>query len=80
MEQKIIGIIEKIFSRSDASKSITADLDLIDGLGMDSVVLLELITSIEDEFGFTYEDEDLELDNFRRINVIVKNLSKYTKN
>ena len=39
-------------------ESITLDTNLIDDLGADSLDVVELIMSLEDEFGGTISDED----------------------
>ena len=48
--------------------SITMDTNLVDDLGADSLDVVELIMSLEDEFGVTISDEDAsELYTVRRI-------------
>ena len=39
-------------------ESITMDTDLIDNIGADSLDVVELIMSIEDEFGVSISDEE----------------------
>ena len=46
------------------------ETDLIEEGLLDSLVLVELIMALENEFGITVEFEDFSLDNFRSINAI----------
>ena len=49
-------------------QSITMDTNLIDDIGADSLDVVELIMSLEDEFGITISDEDAaQLHTVRRI-------------
>ena len=49
-------------------ETITMDTDLIDDIGADSLDVVELIMSLEDEFGIAISDEDAaQLYTVRRI-------------
>lgn len=47
-----------------------SDQDDLFKLGMDSVSCIKLIVAIESEFGFAFDDEDLNMDNVKTINSI----------
>jgi acyl carrier protein len=53
----------------------TASL-LEDGLGLDSVNLLELIASVEQRFGFQFEDADLRLATFANLRSLASVIQK----
>ena len=75
MIERITDIVRSIMPNKDTD--LKPELDLIDGAGLDSVNMLELITSLEEHFSISFEDEDLELDNFRSINLIEKTIGSY---
>ena len=56
--EKIKAILSTQFD-VDAD-SITADTDLVDDLGADSLDMVEVIMALEDEFDIQIKDEDLE--------------------
>ena len=43
---------------------------LEDGLDLDSIVIVELITSAEDRFGFEFDDTDLRESNFKSLDTL----------
>jgi len=55
-------------------ESITMDTDLVDDIGADSLDVVELIMSIEDEFGISISDEDAA--QLRTVRKIVEFLEK----
>ena len=75
MNEKVLEVIGQI--APDKSKKVLADSDLIDQLGFDSVNMLELITNLEEAFDITFEDDHLDLDNFKNVSAILALLGKY---
>lgn len=75
MEKKIIGIIaDKLGKKQDA---ITLDSRLVEDLDADSLDIVELIMSFEDEFGVSLPDEDVaKLKTVSDIVNYIKNLKK----
>jgi len=41
-----------------------------EGLGLDSMAIVELITSIEEHFGFEFSDTELSIELFRNLTVL----------
>ena len=54
--EKIQQILAQQFEVS--ADSISADTNIVDDLGADSLDVVELIMSVEDEFGLSIPDED----------------------
>ena len=58
IEDKIKEIISKVLSVDVAD--VTEDASFVDDLGADSLDLVNLIMTMEDEFGIRIEDEEAE--------------------
>lgn len=69
-EKEIYAKIVEIIQEHDSSKlDVTPELSLKEGLGVDSVDLMEFIINLEDAFGVEIPDEDM--DNFKTISDVV---------
>ena len=50
---------------------ITHDIPLLeDGLGLDSIMLVELISLVEETFGFQFEEDDLDMAVFTNLDTL----------
>ena len=58
IKQKVISLIAEQLGKSE--NDVTLDSQFIEDLGADSLDLVELIMSMEDEFGVEIADEDAE--------------------
>lgn len=79
MREKLKDIIcEYTFIERNELESIDGD-DLLTQIGLDSINIVYIIGEIESEFGFSFQDEELVLDNFETFNKIIDLISKYTE-
>ena len=50
---------------------ITPDVSLLeDGLGLDSIMLVELVSLVEENFGFQFEEDELDLNIFTNLQTL----------
>jgi acyl carrier protein len=65
LEQKVIRILADLAKR--APEDLSPQDSLIDDLGIDSIQFLELFATLEEEFGFELEVNDLRPELFRSV-------------
>lgn len=65
MKEKFYKVIEEVLD--DNIVELRNDILLREGLGIDSLRLVMLITAIEEEFGFEFDESDLNPDNINTI-------------
>jgi acyl carrier protein len=82
VKRRVIGMIfEKVAAilaeQLDAeAETITLESSLVDDLGADSLDVVDLVMTLEDEFDMEIPDEDIE--NVRTVGDIVKYLEEHT--
>ncbi|WP_288702931.1 acyl carrier protein [uncultured Ruminococcus sp.] len=77
MEEQIKSIIADILSLTDEQiDNLTPETDLFE-IGLDSMIAIELIVHLESEFDILIDDDDLSMDNVRKISEIISFVNKY---
>jgi len=75
---KVKEIISNVLEQGETVENITDDTNLLVDYGFDSIVLVELISEIEDNFGIMFSDEDMDIEKLYSfgglIECIIKNL------
>ena len=83
IKERIIEILNRIFSDAGIDKDILEYVDLIDDLNMDSIVFVSLIIELETEFCVQIPDEWMMLDKFHNCtqitNTILSIYHEYTE-
>ncbi len=52
-------------------EEITPEVSLLeDGLGLDSIMLVELVSLVEENFGFQFEEDELDLTIFTNLHTL----------
>lgn len=82
MDDKIINRLKKIIAEELDVNIRVEDIDenaslFEEGLGLDSVVIVELITLIEKHFQFQFSEEELGMEQFRNLRTIARVVSDH---
>jgi acyl carrier protein len=62
-------VVARLFMKI-APEAIEEDRSLVDGYGVDSVSLLELVVGLEEEFGIVIGDDEFDIKNFESITAL----------
>ena len=75
---KVSGILsEKIVTDTGKEGGLKADTPLLSsGLNLDSVAVLELVVEVENQFGITFDDDDLSVELFRNVGSLTSAVEK----
>ncbi|MCI8962314.1 MAG: acyl carrier protein [Eubacterium sp.] len=56
-----------------------SDCDLMKDIGLDSILLIQLVVELENIFGITFELERMEIEQVRNFNKLIDYISKQNK-
>ena len=71
IKQEVIELISDLFKDKGFDIDIIEYVDLVDDLGMDSIIFISIVVELETHFVLQVPDDMLLLDNFRFVNDIV---------
>ncbi len=74
MENEIVEILREI---NDSFPKEYAEVDLLDSGLLDSLGVVQLITRIQEKYGFEVDIDDIIPENFKSVNNIVMLMKKY---
>jgi acyl carrier protein len=74
--EKVIKIIEEVLKDNGINVSLSEDFGLIKELSIDSVIAIEILVAIENEFDITIDDADLSLGLLETPRVICDYINK----
>ncbi|MBA4536376.1 hypothetical protein H1Z61_04265 [Bacillus aquiflavi] len=78
LKNQLFQIIREEANENGVSitQELTLDSNLVDELNFDSIMVLQLVLRLEDEFGIDMEDEDINHELFEKIGNLVQYLEK----
>ncbi|MBO0720968.1 MAG: acyl carrier protein [Blastocatellia bacterium] len=68
--------ITRLLSDKIQIEASSIEVDLVETGLLDSLKLVELMTSLEDEFGITISFDEIEIDNFRSVASIAEYVNR----
>lgn len=85
MKAEILGQLKKLIGTeldvNIKEEDISAEVSLYeDGLGLDSIAIVDLIVLMEKNFSFKFEDSELNADLFKNLNSLVEYIELKLKN
>lgn len=70
MNRELVDLICNMSTNFVEPSEVNEDTDLIDDLGFDSIGLVELSVELESKFGVCIDDDELDIDNLRKISFL----------
>lgn len=72
IKSKVIEMLSESFVIEHIDIDLLQYADLLDDLGMDSLIFIAIVVEVEDTFGIIIPDEKLQMENFRNVDSIVQ--------
>ncbi len=76
--ERIINVIEKLVEDENIKERLNQE-DNLAQLGMNSVSFIKLVVSLEEEFSFEFDDEDLDYKKFTTLTSLCNYVNKKIK-
>lgn len=72
MDQEVVGILTEVLSLdSRESAALTRESPLLGSLAqLDSMAVVAVLTTLEDRFGFTIDDDEIDASNFATVGTL----------
>ncbi len=85
MDNDVIIRLKKLISKeldvNIKQSDISSEVSLYeDGLGLDSIAIVDLIVLMEKEFSFSFEDSELNAELFKNLNTLAQFIDQKLKN
>lgn len=72
-EKEVLSLLDEVLSLKGRSAEFTANTPLLGAIPeLDSMAVVALITSLEDRFGFTVDDDEIEGSTFATVGSLVE--------
>lgn len=77
MEEKIVELIKMVSDDDGILEDYKEGILLDRDFAFDSLMIIELITSIEEEFNIEFDFDELDLEEIYNVDKIIENVKKY---
>jgi acyl carrier protein len=77
VEQEVLRVLDQVLSLNGRAASFTRDTALLGAIPeLDSMAVVSLITSLEEQFGIAVDDDDISADTFVSVGALADFVSE----
>jgi len=77
VEQEVLRVLDQVLSLNGRAASFTRDTALLGAIPeLDSMAVVSLITSLEEQFGIAVDDDDISADTFVTVGALADFVSE----